>query len=574
MATSGTITGSFNGSNAQYLTFRCDWSVTRQDLANKTSDVRLKWIVTKTTSNLYTNKSNTPWSQVCDSTTTSGTLSFNLGNVSANTDYVVRDTTVTIAHASNGTKTASISGTLDLSGTSAGTGTFSGSMALPTIATTPPTVSSLTLSDVGTKPSGISAYVAGYTKFRLTATATPVNPATISTYAFYNGNTLLQSGSSNVFTYSSANTAGSYTFKVIVTDSYGNSTTKTNSAVTVVAYSMPTITATTYRSNSSGTADGSGTYIQCSVTGTVANISGNKVASLVGNITPTIGSHTFATNANSPASGTWRPSGAATSTAYTVTYTVTDSFGSVGTITQTVQSEFINFDLYPDSTYGGMGVGMTAESGLASFNMPIRPYKGVKTISYTSGIASVSDINTAVLNAFSSMEIYTTAWIELNPSVSIGEPFNTGSALFIEIQKTAATYGIATAKSYSSTTGNWVWRASIWNGAMTTWVANYNATATDTSSISGVQLKRFDCVSEIALRGASINSSGSVGTIPSLYRPPGYIYSPVIVYINSQYKPGMFTLEANGTNAITYFNGTSYVTATSGTVNGTITFLV
>ena len=377
MATSGTITGSFNGSNAQYLTFRCDWSVTSQDLANKTSNVRLRWIVTKTTSNLYTNKSSTPWSQTCNGTTTSGSLSFNLGNVGANTDYVVRDVTVTIPHSADGTKNASINGTLDLSGTSAGTGTFSGSMPLPTIATTPPTVSSLTLSDVGTKPSGVSAYVAGYTKFRLTATATPVSPATISTYAFYNGNTLLQSGSSNVFTYSSANTAGSYTFKVIVTDSYGNSTPKTNSAVTVVAYSMPTITATTYRSNSSGTADGSGTYIQCSVTGTVANISGNKVASLVGNITPTIGSHTFATNANSPASGTWRPSGAATSTAYTVTYTVTDSFGSVATISQTVQSEFINFDLYPDSTYGGMGVGMTAESGLASFNMPIKPYQGI-----------------------------------------------------------------------------------------------------------------------------------------------------------------------------------------------------
>lgn len=371
MATSGTITGSFNGSNAQYLTFRCEWSVTSQDLANKTSNVRLRWIVTKTTSNLYTNKSSTPWSQTCDSTTTSGTLSFNLGNVSANTDYVVRDITVTIAHASNGTKNASINGTLDLSGTSAGTGTFSGSMPLPTIATTPPTVSSLTLSDVGTKPSGVSAYVAGYTKFRLTATASATSPATISTYAFYNGNTLLQSGSSNVFTYSSANTAGSYTFKVIVTDSYGNSTTKTNSAVTVVAYSMPTITATTYRSNSSGTADGSGTYIQCSVTGTVANISGNKVASLVGDITPTIGSHTFATNANSPASGTWRPSGAATSTAYTVTYTVTDSFGNSATVSQTVQSEFINFDLYPDSTTGGMGVGMVAQAGVASFNMPM-----------------------------------------------------------------------------------------------------------------------------------------------------------------------------------------------------------
>ena len=363
MATSGTITGSFNGSNAQYLTFRCEWSVTSQDLANKTSNVRLRWIVTKTTSNLYTNKSSTPWSQVCDGTTTSGTLNFNLGNVSANTDYVVRDTTVTIAHAANGTKTASISGTLDLSGTSAGTGTFSGSMALPTIATTPPTVSSLALSDVGTKPSGVSAYVAGFTKFRLTATASAVSPATIASYAFYNGNVLLYSGTSNTFTYSSANTAGSYTFKVVVTDSYGNATTRVNSAVTVVAYSTPTITATTFRANSSGTADGSGTYASLKMTWTIANISGN---------TATVHSVNFNGTNTTLTSGTAvLKSGLSTTTSYTATYTVTDSFGSTATVTQTIQSEFINLDLYPNSTTGGMGVGMTAQAGVASFNMPM-----------------------------------------------------------------------------------------------------------------------------------------------------------------------------------------------------------
>lgn len=372
MATSGTITGSFNGSNAQYLTFRCEWSVTSQDLANKTSNVRLRWIVTKTTSNLYTNKSSTPWSQVCDGTTTSGTLSFNLGNVSANTDYVVRDTTVTIAHAADGTKTASISGTLDLSGTSAGTGTFSGSMALPTIATTPPTVSSLALSDVGTKPSGVSAYVAGFTKFRLTATASAASPATIANYAFYNGNTLLYSGTSNTFTYSSANTAGSYTFKVIVTDSYGNATTKTNSAVTVVAYSTPTISATTFRANSSGTADGSGTYASLKMTWTIANISGNS---------ETVHKVNFNGSDTTLTSGTAvLKSGLSTTTSYTATYTVTDSFGSTATVTQTIQSEFINLDLYPNSTTGGMGVGMAAESGRASFNMPMSVYGSLDVV--------------------------------------------------------------------------------------------------------------------------------------------------------------------------------------------------
>lgn len=460
MASSGTITGSFNGSNAQYLTFRCEWSVTSQDLANKTSNVRLRWIVTKTTSNLYTNKSSTPWSQVCDSTTTSGTLSFNLGNVSANTDYVVRDVTVTIAHASDGTKTASINGTLDLSGTSAGTGTFSGSMALPTIATTPPTVSSLTLSDVGTKPSGVSAYVAGYTKFRLTATATPVSPATISTYAFYNGNTLLQSGSSNVFTYSSANTAGSYTFKVIVTDSYGNSTTKTNSAVTVVSYSVPTVSATTFRCNSSGTADGSGTYASLKMTWTIANISGNSATVHKVNFN---GADTTLTSGTAVIK-----SGVSTSSAYTATYTVTDSFGNSATISQTIQSEFVNFDLYPDSTTGGMGVGMTAESGLASFNMPIKPYKGIRVTAYFTP-SSVADINAQILSTFASMNQQTVAWIEGNPTTSIGAPFNGGGIIMFQIEKAAAAYGQVKATTYASNIGVWEWKTSIYNNAITGW---------------------------------------------------------------------------------------------------------
>lgn len=396
------------------------------------------------------------------------------------------------------------------------------------------------------------------------------NGSTLTNYTFYMGSSIVSTQTGTSWTSGTLNTVGTITFKVRATDSRGNYVEKSTS-ITVVDYAVPQITAkNAYRVSSGSTADSSGTKIYYTATA-AATGSGNSIKTLSVATSPAATSSTASVSNSTSMSGTLNGAFSITSQ-YTVTFTATDAMGysSTATVSVPTAKRIINVNQAKD----GIGFGMFAESGLASFNMPIRPYKGVKTISYTSGIASVSDINTAVLNAFSSMEIYTTAWIELNPSVSIGEPFNTGSALFIEIQKTAASYGIVTAKTYSSSTGNWVWRASIWNGAMTTWVANHNATVTDTSSISGVHLKRFDCVAEIALRGASINSSGSVGTIPSLYRPSGYIYSPVIVYINSQYKPGMFTLEANGTNAITYFNGTSYVAATSGTVNGTITFLV
>lgn len=461
MANSGFITGSFNGSNAQYLKFRCDWSVTSQSTANKTSTVSLSWVVQKTTSNLNTYKQSTPWSQTCDSSTTNGTVNFNLSGVSVNTDYVVRTDTVTISHNANGTKTASISGTLDLSGTSAGVGSFSGSMELPTIATTPPTVSSLTLSDQGTGYSTVGAYVAGFTKFKLTASATAASPATISSYAFYNGNTLLASGSSSTYTYSNYNSAGSYTFKVVVTDSYGNSTTKTNSAVTVSAYTTPTISATTFRCNSSGTADTAGAYARVQMTYSVASVGSNsaqvhkvKVGSL-SDVTLT--------------SGTAQTVGGSlsASTSYNAVYTVTDKFGTTATITQVIQSEFVNFDLYPSSSTGGMGVGILAESGIAAYNIPIKPYKGVQVIEYNN-TSSVSDLNSKILSKFSQMAERTVAWVEYNPSAVLGAPFNTGGVMFVQIEKSSASYGQACAKTYSST-GAFQWVASIYNNAISSW---------------------------------------------------------------------------------------------------------
>lgn len=101
-----------------------------------------------------------------------------------------------------------------------------------------------------------------------------------------------------------------------------------------------------------------------------------------------------------------------------------------------------------------------------------------------------------------------------------------------------------------------------------------DASTLDSTSITGCHLRKWGHVVQIALRGTALNSSGSIGTIPANFRTPSYIYSPIMVYINSQYRPGMFTLEADGTNVVNYFNGTTYVTATSGTVNGCITYIV
>lgn len=101
-------------------------------------------------------------------------------------------------------------------------------------------------------------------------------------------------------------------------------------------------------------------------------------------------------------------------------------------------------------------------------------------------------------------------------------------------------------------------------------------TSADTSSISGVQLRRSGKVVSIFLRGASVNSSGSIGTIPADYRPSAYLYANCVhTAAGGVVRPAQITIESSGTSVISAYNGSNnYGTATNGYVNGTITFVV
>lgn len=366
MPNNGTITGSWGGVASGVMTLRCDWSVTSQDTANKTSTVQLKWIATRSTVNQTTHYSNAPWSRTIDSASANGTQTFDIRNTAVNADYTYLTQSVTITHNANGTKTASISGTIDLTGTSAGMGTFSGSIQLPTIATAPPTNVSVVVSDVGTVPSGIPDYVGGYTKFKLTASGSAVSPATIASYSFYNGTNLLYSGSSSTYTYPAANSAGTYSFTVKITDNYGNSTTSSAVSKTVKAYKMPSLYTQTYRAvetpPDSGTfvPDPSSTQVYYTADWTIANITNNTAT-----CTLQLGGNTYTL---SDGVGYVR-TGLSTANSYNAVYTVTDSFGNTATKSDFIPSEFINFDLYPDATEGGAAFGQRALQGVFSCNM-------------------------------------------------------------------------------------------------------------------------------------------------------------------------------------------------------------
>jgi len=466
MASSGSITGSWSGGS---MRLRCDWEVISQDASNLTSTVQVQYIAQRRYTNTTTNKTNAPWTQNVGGVASSGNKTFNISSTTVNTDYVYRTDTVTVQHASDGTANITISGTINLSGTSAGTGSFSGTAELPRIATTPPTVNSLTVSDTTSAYSTVGQYVATKSVLRLTATAT-AGDAPIASYSFYRNGTLLStvstSATSASFTATYTLGAGSYTYSVVVTDSYGRSVSYTASAITVVAYSLPTVSPTTFRSNSSGTADESGTYVSCSATWTYAAVGSNSASCTV-----TVESTGYALS-----QGVARVLGGSLdpNTEYTITYTVTDSLGSTAIAYYVLRTSFKNFQLYPDKTVGGEAFGESAQLGKhivknpATFRSYIESDGGINLSnlhSYTCG--SATDLATAINAEYSKLVNGSIGWMRVIHTVGFS-PWGGGTWL-IQIWRVSSTYGCAFAMSYHQNDGARFLSSSFWNGAWTNW---------------------------------------------------------------------------------------------------------
>jgi hypothetical protein len=132
-----TITGSFSSNNNNvgiYIT----WTST-QNINNNTSSVTAKLYVKRKTSYATTCKPSTPISLTINGSTSSDTISVNVGNLSVGSSKLLLTKTVTVTHDSDGAKSISISGKIDFSGHNPGVGRASSTVSLPTIprATTP-----------------------------------------------------------------------------------------------------------------------------------------------------------------------------------------------------------------------------------------------------------------------------------------------------------------------------------------------------------------------------------------------------------------------------------------------------
>lgn len=395
MATSGRITGSFNGGSASArFTYICAWERQSFDRAARTSYVKFDWIVYKTNYAYRTYKNPTAWAATIDGQSQGENINFDSPASYNNQEQVFKTTYATIRHNSDGTKSFSISSTLDLSGTSAGTGNLSGTITLDTIAVNPPVVNTLTISDIGTGYSSVGVYVAGFTKLRLTATATQGDGA-LATYSFYRDSTLLGTVTTSATTatldMTTFESAGSFVYSVTVTDAYGLSGSKALSSTTIYPYSKPVITVDVYRCDSSGNEDNDGEYGYINMTWTVAAVGSN--AAVI---------HQAVVNGNTYTTFPQIVGGLSTDLSYPVEFTVGDKIGQPSTATEPISISFINREYYP-SNRGGMSIGEPSQEDKFIVNHPSIfrhdvNIQGALTIGTALGLASGGTGGMSVVN--------------------------------------------------------------------------------------------------------------------------------------------------------------------------------
>lgn len=186
-----------------------------------------------------------------------GSWSYTTGAIHPNTtsEYTYSSYTIPLAvanqlpSATSGTMTATLYTYTDSSAKnqcgSATTKTFTvtvPSSVVPTIGTLTATIDNSANSVVN----GWGLAVAGYTKVKVTATASGAYSSTVSSFTISGGYSKTVSGTSLSYTGGIITSSGSKTFKVVAKDTRGRSSTQAaTSAITFYAYSKPSITSFT-----------------------------------------------------------------------------------------------------------------------------------------------------------------------------------------------------------------------------------------------------------------------------------------------------------------------------------------
>ncbi len=214
-----------------------------------------------------------------------------------------------------------------------------------------------------TTATAITGYVQGIDQIKVAVTASGSYGSSITAInTTVNG--ITYSGAS--FTTAVINASGTISITTTITDSRGRTSTATGS-VSFLAYSAPAVSASTYRSTSSGSAAPSGTYMCIKVSGSVASLSSQNSKALT-IYYKTASSSTWTSKAVTLSSYTVSQTvviSAAAASSYNIKVALTDSFSTTTYQAADVLSTSAFIDILTasttDDTKKGLAIGKMAE---------------------------------------------------------------------------------------------------------------------------------------------------------------------------------------------------------------------
>ena len=276
---------------------------------------------------------------------TTGFISPNTTSAYTYTGYTISGTTIAnnttiyaqLPSSTSGTMTAVLT-TYNSSGTQIGS-TSSKTFTVSIPSSVVPTVGAITLDPADINSQNI--LVQGKNKITVSVSGCSAGTgSSIKSYTFSGPGISSTTTATSVTSSSTISNTGTLTYTVTVTDNRGRTASKT-ATITCYAYSSPYFSSfNAYRSNSSGTADNSGTYIKCSYSLGFSSVnSTNDVTVKIyykKNSATSYSSTTALTNSTAT-SGSNILSSIALDSTYTVYATVTDNYsGSSSTTTITI----------------------------------------------------------------------------------------------------------------------------------------------------------------------------------------------------------------------------------------------
>lgn len=199
--------------------------------------------------------------------------------------------------------------------------------------------------NTGTAASGLNAYVQGYSKAKVTFDTGKIDMgtaygATIASYKIVVGS---NTTATSPYLTPILTTAGNVSITCYVYDSRGRYASETL-VVTVHEYKKPTLKEiSAYRSDSSGTSDGSGTYITVKATSGFSGIGGLNTGALRARVKVSGGSYGSYTNLLSGTSAVLGNGLISTKSTYIVEISLTDILGNSAIYTGIIPTETVFF---------------------------------------------------------------------------------------------------------------------------------------------------------------------------------------------------------------------------------------